>query len=270
MKAIWLLFFFVLLNVGCATSTPRWRNVLWHADNSANETPEIGTLETEKLKFSVIVTEFREVSNPNTQFEQEESTFIAISVTCRNQTDETLMLGSNLIQVIGPSQILARELPLEHVMYKLYGGRLREAAQLGRLAELGEPVPVGSTFPEAVLSGIVSGLRAAESASIVTEMYQKEASRYQLYYHSFDSASLPGGIATSWTQYYPYTIGPIQVMLQGQKVEEGVVFALPIPSPLPSKATSKPTSSTDKVIGIIVGFCVFSLVSLIIIASNLR
>lgn len=225
MKVILLLSLFVLLSIGCATSTPKWQNVLWHAENSTSENPEIGTLETEKLAFNVIVTEFQEiVYNPNTQFEQEDPTFIAVSVTCRNQTGETLLLGSNPIQVIGPSRMLAKELPLEQVMYKLYGGKLREAVQLGRLAELSKPVPVGSTFPGAVLSGIVAGLRAAESASIVSEMYEKEASQYQLYYHSFDSASLPGGVATSWTQYYPYTVGPIQVMLEGQKVEEGIIL----------------------------------------------
>ena len=269
MKIISLLSLFVLFSSGCATSTPKWQNVLWRAENSTNENPEIGILETEEFEFNVIVTEFREVVyNPNTQFEREDPTFIAVSVTCRNQTGETLMLGSNPIQVIGPSRMLAKELPLEQVMYKLYGGKLREAVQLGRLAELSKPISAGSTFPGAVLSGIVAGLRAAESASIVNEMYQKESSQYQLYYHSFESASLPGSVATSWTQYYPHTVGPIQVMLQGQKFEEGVIFALPPPSPLPPPP--KPTSSTDKVIGVIVGSCVLSLVSLIIIASNLR
>ena len=271
MKKISLLSLFVFLTIGCATSTSKWQNILWHAQNSTNESPEIGTLETEELEFNVIVTEFREVVyNPFTQFEQEDPTFIAVSVTCRNQTGETLVLGLNPIQVIGPSQTLARELPLEHVMYKLYGGRLREATQLERLAELSEPVPVGSTFPGAVLSGIVAGLRAAESASIVGEMYQKEASQYQLYYHSFDSASLPGGVATSWTQYYPYTVGPIQVMLQGQKVEEGVIFALPPPPPRLPPSPPQSTSLTDKVIGIIVGSCILGLVSLIIIATYVK
>ena len=271
MKIISLLSLFVLFGSGCAAFKPKWQNVLWHAENSANENPEIGTLETEELEFNVIVTEFREVFyNPNTQFEREDPTFIAVSVTCRNQTGETLMLDSNPIQVIGPSRMLAKELPLEQVMYKLYGGRLREAAQLGRLSELSRPVPVGSTVSSAILAGIVEGLRASERTSIVSEMYQKEASQYQLYYHSFESASLPGSVATSWTQYYPHTVGPIQVMLQGQKFEEGVIFALPPPSPLPPPPPPKPTSSTDKVIGIIVGSCVLSLVSLIIIASNLR
>ena len=264
MKIISLLSLFVLFGSGCAASKPKWQNVLWHAENSANENPEIGTLETEKLKFNVIVTEFREVFyNPNTQFEREDPTFIAVSVTCRNQTGETLMLSSNPIQVIGPSRMLAKELPLEQVMYKLYGGRLREAVQLERLAELSEPVPVGSTFPGAILSGIVAGLRAAESASIVSEMYQKESSQYQLYYHSFDSVSLPGGVATSWTQYYPHTEGQIQVLLQGQKVEEGIIFALPPPPPSVLKA-KKSSSLTAR---IIVTTCALGLMSLIILAT---
>lgn len=246
MKIISLLSLFVLFGSGCAASKPKWHNILWHAENSTNENPEIGALETEELVLNVIVTEFREVVyNPNTQFEREDPTFIAVSVTCRNQTGETLMLDSNPIQVIGPSRMLAKELPLEQVIYKLYGGRLREAVQLGRLAELNKPVPVDSTFPGAVLSGIVAGLRAAESASIVSEMYQRESSQYQLYYHSFDSASLPGGVATSWTQYYPHTVGPIQVMLQGQKVEEGIIFALPPPPVLKGK---KSPSLTAKIV----------------------
>ena len=193
-----------------------------------SEQPEIGTLETEALTFDVIVTEFREVVyNPNTQYEQEYPTFIAVSVTCRNQSSETLKLQASPIQIIGPAQMLIKELPLEHVMYKLYGGRMREAVQLGRLVELSEPVPVGSTVSGAILSGIVEGIRASERASIVNEMYQKEVSQYQLYYHSFASASLPRGVATSWTQYYPYTPGPIQIILQGQKVESGIAFVLP-------------------------------------------
>ena len=266
MKTISLLFLFVLLNIGCATSTPKWQNVLWHAENSTNENPEIGTLETEELAFNVIVTEFREVVyNPNTQFEQENPTFIAVSVTSRNQTSETLMLDFNPIQVIGQSQILVRELPLEHVMYKLHGGRLREAAQLGRLAELSKPIPAGSTFPGAVLSGIVAGLRAAESASIVSEMYQKETSQYQLYYHSFAPVSLPRGVATSWTQYYPYTLGPIQVMLQGQTVEEGISFRLPPP---PANFKQKKTKNSPSIVArIIVSSCIIGIVSLIMLAT---
>ena len=229
MKAISVLSFFGLFSTGCAISTSKWQSSLWHAENPTGENPEIGTLETEELVFNVIVTEFREVVyNPSTRVKKRNPTFIAVGVTCRNQTGETLILEASPIQVIGPSRMLVRELPLDHVMYKIYGGRLREAAQLRRLDELSEPVPVSSTVPGAILLGIVAGLRASESESIVSEMYQKEASRYQLYYHSFAPASLPGGVATLWTQYYPYTPGPIQVMLQGQPIEAGITFGAPL------------------------------------------
>ena len=213
---------------------------MWHVENPIDDHPEVGTLETEQMLFNVIVTEFREVVyNPNTQFEQENPTFIAVSVTCRNQSSETLEVQTDPIQMIDPAQMLVKELPLEHVMYKLYGGRMREAAQLGRLAELSEPVPVSSTIPDAILSGIVAGIRASERASIVNEMYQKEASQYQLYYHSFAPSSLPRGIATSWTQYYPYTPGPIRIILQGQKVESGITFILPPTLPQTQKQLSE-------------------------------
>lgn len=221
----------VSLGVGCASTTSKWDESLWHVENSTSETPEIGSLKTEELAINVIVTEFREVFyNLNSRrLEREYPTFLAVGVACRNQTGQTLNLEANPIQVIGPSQMLVKELPLEHVIYKLYGGELRTAAQLRRLAELREPVPVGASTTGALLSAIVAGLQESERASIVSEMYRKEASQYQLYYHSFAPAALPGGVATSWTQYYPYTPGPIQVILHGQRVEEGVTFSLPPP-----------------------------------------
>lgn len=264
MKIILLLSLFILFSSGCTTSTPKWQNALWYVENHTGDHPEIGTLETDKLVFNFIVTEFREVIyNRNTRFEEEDPTFIAVSVTCRNYSSETLELLANPIQVIGPSQMLVKELPLEHVRYKLYGGRLRRSAQLSRLDELSEPLPTVSTVPGAILLGIVAGIQASEKESIVSELYQKEASRYQLYYHSFDPASLPGGVATSWTQYYPYTVGPIRVMLQGQKFEEGVVFSLPAPEP-----TLKPKNqlSWEAIIITCGAIAVFSLVSWVVLS----
>ena len=217
------------LSAGCATA-PQWRQSLWHAENPAYESPEIGVLTEEALEFNAIVTEFRKVvSNSQTDLEDEDPTIIAVSVSCRNRSKETLILEENPIQVIGPSQMLVQELPLEHVMYKLYGGKLRAVGQSRRLVELSEPVPAGSSIPDAIIAGIVEGFREVERVSIVNEIYQKESAQYQLYYQSFAPVSLPPGVATSWTQYYPYTSGPLQVMLQGQIVEEGISFALPPP-----------------------------------------
>ena len=259
MRAISILSLFVLFSAGCATSKPKeWRQSLWHVENHTGENPEIGMLETEGLVFNIIVTEFREVVYmPYPPYEPKVTpTFIAVSVTCRNQGSETLVLETNPIQMIGPSHMLAKEFPLEHVRYKLYGGEMREGAQLGRLAELSEPVPVGSTVSSAILAGIVEGLRASERSSIVSEMYQKEASQYQLYYHSFAPASLPGGVATSWTQYYPYITGPIKVILQGYEVKDGVSFTRVLPSQSSLariKSHNTPVPTAVYVVGIAIG-----------------
>ena len=155
-----------------------------------------------------------------------------------------------------------KELPLEHVRYKLYGGKMRKAAQLNRLDELDEPLPDVSTVPGAILLGIVAALQASERESIVSEMYQREASRYQLYYHSFAPASLPHGVATSWTQYYPYTMGPIQVMLQGRTVAEGLTFELPLPVET-SDSEAKSSHSFTKKEKIILSAFALGLLSLI-------
>ncbi len=236
-REILLLALCAFLTAGCAAA-PQWRQSLWHAENPTHESPEIGALMEESLEFNAIVTEFRKViSNNQTDLEDEDPTLIAVSVSCRNRSKKTLILEDNPIQVVGPSQMLVQELPLEHVMYKLYGGKLRAVAQSGRLADLSEPVPVGSSVPDAIIAGIVEGFRQVERTSIGNEIYQKESAQYQLYYQSFAPVSLPPGVATSWTQYYPYTSGPIQVVLQGQTVEEGVSFALP--PPLPKSASKR-------------------------------
>ena len=241
-REILLLSLCAFLTVGCATA-PQWRQSLWHAENPTYESPEIGALMEESLESNAIVTEFRKVvSNPKTDLEDEDPTLIAVSVSCRNRSEAALFLEDNPIQVIGPSQMLVQELPLEHVLYKLYGGKLRIVAQSGRLADLSESVPVGSSVPDAIIAGIVEGFRAVERASIVNEMYQKESAQYQLYYQSFTPVSLPPGVATSWTQYYPYSSGPLWVMLQGQNVEEGVSFARLPPPPTKSSSISETIS----------------------------
>ena len=234
---------------------------MWHVGNHVGENPEIGALEAEDLAFNVIVTEFREiVYMPYPPYQPTvEPTFIAVSVTCRNQGSETLVLETNPIQMIGPSNMLAKEFPLEHVMYKLYGGEMRKMSQLGRLEELSEPVPSGSTVSSAILAGIVEGIRASERSSIVSEMYAKEVSQYQLYYNSFAPASLPGSVATSWTQYYPYTEGPIKVMLQGYEIKDGVSFIRVLPpqtSLTKAKSHNPPTPMVVYGVGAAIGIIV--------------
>ena len=274
MVAIIMVVFFAWLGLSsgsvCGVKSESRKRLIFWLGLWGEKRKQKGMLETDKLAFNLIVTEFREVFyNPNnTQFEREEPTFIAVSVTCRNHSHETLELQANPIQVIGPSQMLMKELPLEHVRYKLYGGQLRRAAQLNRLDKLDEPLPDASTLPGAILLSIVAGLQASERESIVSEMYQREASRYQLYYHSFAPASLPHGVATSWTQYYPYTVGPVQVMLQGRTVEEGLTFALPPPPPAPTleaKSLASTEPSTEMII--LLSACAFVLLSVAIARS---
>ena len=91
---------------------------------------------------------------------------------------------------------------------------------------------------ESVLVGVINAYRAYEHGAIITELHKKEALPYDLYYRSFTPASLPPGVSTTWMAYYPATTDTITVILQGLKVEEGVVFSKP-PPPLP------PPSSED-------------------------
>lgn len=48
--------------------------------------------------------------------------------------------------MIDASHTLARKLTREEVIFKLYGGRMREASQLGMLDELNKPIRTSPTF----------------------------------------------------------------------------------------------------------------------------
>ena len=233
---ILLLILLVLLTTGCTTPYTRvWESQLWQVSETNNtEIAELGQLETVENIFSLICTEFRQVGNPS-------NTFIGISILCRNDTNETLTLQYNPIQVIDASLTVTKPLPLEHVMYNLYGGNLREGAQLARLIETSTPLASsGGSLLNNVLVGVINAHRAYERGAIITELHKKEALPYDLYYRSFTPTSLPPGVSTEWTEYYPATTNTITVILQGLKVEEGVIFSKPPPPPpLPSVRLSE-------------------------------
>lgn len=233
-----ILILIALMTTGCATPYVRqWQSQLWHVPNeTATEAPEFGQLEVEDLTFGVICTEFRQVGNPN-------NCIIGIGVSCHNEARETISLQSNPIQVVDASRVLVKPLSLNHVMYKFYGGRLREDAQIERLAETSKPlVKSRSSFLENVLVGVINAYRAYEHGAIITEFYRKEALPYDLYYKRFTPTSLPADVSVIWITYYPSTTDTITVMLQGEKMEDGVTFSQPPPPPPPSPRPSPPPS----------------------------
>ena len=105
---------FVLLIAGCATPYTRvWQSQLWKAqETDDSELAELGQLKTEESTFSLICTEFRQVGNPR-------NAIIGIGISCRNETNDTLPLEHNPIQVIDGAMTILKPLPLDHVMYKL-------------------------------------------------------------------------------------------------------------------------------------------------------
>ena len=233
---ILLLIPFVLLAAGCATPYARtWQSQLWKVpETNEAELAELGQLKTEGNTFSLICTEFREAGNPS-------NALIGIGISCRNDTNETLALEYNPIQVIDTALTIMKPLPLDHVMYKLYGGNLREGAQWARLAETNTPLTSsGDSLVESVLVGVINAYRNYEHGAIITELHKKEALPYNLYYRSFTPTSLPPGVSTTWMAYYPATTDTITVILQGLKVEEGVIFSKPPPPPPPPSSPPPP------------------------------
>ena len=228
MKGTGIAILLMLIATGCATPYARqWERQLWQAQEKSTQTPEIGRLETETLDFDILVTKFRE------RRDQAQS-FIGVSISSRNQTQDTILLEEDPIQVVDATNVLVKALPLDHVMYQLYGGNLRESAQQARLRELSQPIPSGTDNLSIALSAIVEAFRATERTGIITEMHIKEALPYDLYYQSFTPTSLPPGVATVWTEYYPSTTDKITVMRQGQRVEDGITFGPPPPPPPPT------------------------------------
>ena len=151
-------------------------------------------------------------------------------------------------------------------MYRLYGGNLREGAQLGRLAETSTPLTSsGDSLLESALVGVINAYRNYEHGAIITELHKKEALPYDLYYRSFTPTSLPPGVSTTWMAYYPVTTDTLTVILQGSKVEEGVVFSKPPPppppppSPPPSPPLPPSKAGTRLMTVIFIGSCAMAL-----------
>jgi len=232
----------LLITTGCSTPYVRqWQSQLWTLPQESDvETKELGAIETEDLSFELICTEFRQVGNPS-------NAIIGIGASCRNETEHTYDLGLNPIQVINASNSIVKPLPLDHVMYKFYGGTLREALQIDRLNT--PPPSHGDSLAENVLAAVIEGYRAYEHGAILSEFHRKETLPYRLYYESFTPTSLPSGVSTQWIQYYPAATETITVMLRGQGIEDGVIFGRPPPPP--SKLNSNGINETGIVFAII-------------------
>ena len=203
---------------GCTRYVRTWQSNLWMVQAPINDTnPELGVLKHEPLIFHVICTRFRQVENW-------QNSMLAVTVSCRNAGTETYQLNANPIQVINAENALKHILTLDHVMYKLYGGHLRELAQVSRL---GSPAPdYGDSLLGTILTSVTDAYRNYENAQIVFELHEKEALPYELYYKSFTPVSLPPGVATVWTDYFPLTTSEdtISIMLQGDDITNAIAF----------------------------------------------
>lgn len=216
-----------------ACSTPygrQWESRLWHTPTVKDgEILEVGELVTDELLISVFCTQFRQVLNPS-------NSVISIGVQCLNATDTTYPLEFNPVQVVSDSNLIVQPLPLDHVMYKFYGGNLRSAAQLSRISE--PYADYTGTVVGDILTAVVNVYREYENQAIITEFARKEALPHDLYYRSFTPTSLPPGVAVQWIQYYPGTPSPIKVMIEGTTVESAVTFEKPRPAPVQKNVVS--------------------------------
>lgn len=234
---------------GCAPTTrSNWEPTAWHVQKNKSSVPEIGRLQNGQFEYNIVVTDFRKVVKSYDAIEgligvtKHPKILIAVAVRCRNKSNGTLNLSADPIQMIDASQTLTKKLTREEVIFKLYGGRMREASQLGMLEELNKPIRTSPTFFGAVLAGYIAAQRADAREFIIDEMYEKEYTAYDIFHQSFEPNSLPSGIASDWVQYYHYTSGPIKIILQGQNVSEGLTFALP---PEPKKTSEKSASAKE-------------------------
>ncbi len=226
--------------VGCASTTrSNWEPTAWHVQENKSSVPEIGTLQDEQFNYDIVVTDLRKVVKTDYALQESSGitkhpkTLIAVAVRCQNKSNGTLILNADPIQMIDASKTLAKKLTREEVIFKLYGGRMQEASQLEMLEELKKPVRTSPTFFGAVLAGYIAAQRADVSAFIINEMYLREYAAYDIFHQSFEPNSLPSDVFSNWVQYYHYTPGPIQIILQGQNVSDGLTFALP-PAPKPT------------------------------------
>ncbi len=261
--------------VGCAPTTrSSWEPTAWHVQGSANNVPGIGKLQDVQFDYYIIVTDLRKVVRSYDALQglvatKHPKALIAVAVRCGNKSNGTLILDANPIQMIDASQTLAKKLIQEEVVFKLYGGRMREASQLAQLEELNQPVRTSSTFFGAILAGYIAAQRADAKAFIINEMYQKEYAAYDIFHQGFEPSSLPSGVSTDWVQYYHYTPGPIKIILQGQNVSDGLTFALPpAKKPTPEQMATTEGKKTEDAPIIFIAF-VAIMVGVVIIGTTL-
>ncbi len=240
----------LITTMGCMKE---WQMDLWFPESSTDD-QATGSLETDTERFDILVTEFRKI-------DANRPSFVGISITCKNTADETRVLGTSPIQAIDASKTLVQRLPSEHVIYTVYGGRVRERRQEDRLRNLQDDYPNMSSPLLNVALG-VAGI--TEAISIMDDMYAKESATYGLYYREFVPSSLPPGTNTTWTEYYPYTAPPITVILQGQKVEDGIAFR---PRPAGPRDEGRIRSGKRKV-HLLVGGIAVAFVGLILVSGS--
>ncbi len=260
---------------GCAPKTrSSWDPTAWHVQDSANNVPEIGTLQDAQFDYDIIVTDLRKVVRSDgivqglQRVTKHPKALIVVAVRCRNKSNGTQILDADPIQMIDASRTLAKKLTREEVIFKLYGGRMREASQLAQLEELNQPIRTSSTFFGSVLAGYIAAQRADTRSFIINEMYQKEYSAYDIFHQSFEPNSLPSGIASDWVQYYHYTSGPIKVILQGQKVDEGLTFTSP-PEPTLAQTTDAKEKKRKSTIVMVIALSVIAGIVVLITYSNI-
>ena len=233
-RAIIIILALSMLVAGRATSKPpQWHQSLWRAQNPRDVTPEIGSLKSSGIEFNVILTEFKQTDFMQyyPYSPQVTPTYLAISITCRNRSNETLRLPTSPVQMINASQTLAREILFQRVMREVYRERT-----------LNMLYSVSEADVEGVVSEFLEPHRGMRHS--------------QLYMHNFTPVSLPVGVSTSWTQYYPYTPGPLRVLLRGDALSDGVSF-MRVPGlnrPVNSLESYTPRTSPEIIaVGLVLG-----------------
>ena len=274
-----VIFVTILLCIqGCATTKTHWEPSLWQFKGmSQQHNKNVGTLQDENFIYEIIVTDFGKVSTtvyPGAGTPPEiikaPKTLLMVAIRCRNKSNDTAVLNVDPIQIIDASKTLAKKLTPDEVLYKLYGGRIKDEYQRERLKELKIPIQTDGTLFDELLGVIVEAERVQERAFIIDAIFEKERALYDFFHKSFEPVSLPSGVATAWIQYYHYTHGDIHILLQGQNVSDGLIFTPSGPTQQRQKGTikSKPKVSMIDATSIITG--VVAIVAVIIILAQIE
>lgn len=247
---------------GCATTRTHWQPSLRECkDVSETKNKNMGVLQDENFLYNVIITDFGKVNTTiypgksSPEMSREPKTFMTVVIRCYNKSKNAAILKNDPIQMIDVSKTLVRKLTPDEVIYKLYGGKVKDRLQRDRLKDLKEPISTNSTLFGELLAVIDEVTREQERSSIINDMFKKEDLLYQTLHESFEPVSLPSGVAVDWVQYYDYTHGDIHVLLEGQNVSDGRVFTSLPPPPLkynPPTTNQLSIDSTSIVIGVAV------------------